>query len=423
MPYDEAYHFGSIQFYTNHLNPFLTSQPTSADSLGAIVREPSFIYHYLMSFPLHAISVVFQTVSQQVLALRFIDIALGVWALYLLYRLTRLLGASRNIANVSVLALAVTPAFFDLAGQLNYDNLLIPLTILSIIYTIKLVRSVRLGSASYTQFGMTISLILFTSLVKYTFLPIMAALLVYIFINLVLQIWRGRFQLTHSIKTWMMVGAGTLFVLSSGIWLQRYGVNMAVYRTPHPQCHAVLSVERCSSYAPWFRNHQFRQTIAAHPTGGLHLKEFSMGWTRSMYLGLFSTVHTIPGQTVFNPVVSVRIATKTFVVVALLYGLLRFRRIKRLPVAWGLLGLVSAVYIATLWGQNFSDYRHLGALVGIQGRYMLLVLPILYAIVAICYTQLYIDLKKVVSGNLVTGFPWIGPVVFREYIRVNNLLP
>src|SRR5579872_6980280 len=56
MAFDEDFHFGVIKIYAHHISPFLSHQPANADEFGAIFRDPSYLYHYLMSFPYRLIT-------------------------------------------------------------------------------------------------------------------------------------------------------------------------------------------------------------------------------------------------------------------------------------------------------------------------------------------------------------------------------
>src|SRR4051812_30373118 len=58
MAFDEDYHLGVIRLYAHHLSPFWDGQPDGADRFGAVARDPSFLYQYLMSFPYRLISLV-----------------------------------------------------------------------------------------------------------------------------------------------------------------------------------------------------------------------------------------------------------------------------------------------------------------------------------------------------------------------------
>src|SRR3954465_971475 len=87
MAFDEDYHLGIIRLYAHHLNPFWSGQPAGADMYGAVFRDPSYLYHWLMSFPFRLVE--HSSQMTQVMFLRLINIALLASALPLFRRLLR----------------------------------------------------------------------------------------------------------------------------------------------------------------------------------------------------------------------------------------------------------------------------------------------------------------------------------------------
>lgn len=402
LPFDEAFHFGLIKLYTHHLNPFLATQPAGANAFGAVARNPSYLYHYLMSFPLRVIGLFAHSTIQQVIALRVIDIGFGVLSLVLLRKLARRLGASAALANLAVLAMAVTPVFYDVSGQINYDDLMIPLAILSLLGALSVISAIKRGHVPSVKLGLLLALILLTSLVKYAFLPIMTGIFVYIASLLIIRSFRKDLQWNVPWKSWS-VGLTVLAVLaSSGLWLQRYGVNLVAYHTPAPQCSAVLNVSACSQYGAWYRNYMLQQTYAQHPVQGLEIVGFTKSWAHSMYDRAYSLVSGKPGAVVFTPISAVVIFAKFIMAAAFLYGLVRWRKVKG-SIPWAFFGLIVFGYIAAIWAQNFIDFHRLGAFVGIQGRYMLLILPIIYATMARLYTFLAQDARAIYQRTLISN--------------------
>jgi hypothetical protein len=409
LPYDESFHFGLIKLYTHHLNPFLASQPAGGNAFGAVARNPSYLYHYLMSFPLRLISLFTLVTIKQVVALRVIDICFGVISLVLLKKLATRFGASAAMANLAVLALAITPVFYDVSGQINYDNLLIPLTLFTVIWTVDLIKAIRQGRVSFSRLGLLLTLLLLTSLVKFAFLPIMAVIGIYVTALLLMQSLR-RHHLKWAVKwkSWATVLTVVGVLISGALWVQRYGVNLVEYHTPVPQCNAVLSISACSNYAPWYRNYELHQTYAQHPIKGLELGTFTRVWLRSMYDDVYSIAYKQANIVVFKPIRGIVIAADFILVSALLYGVIQWRRAKGTNIPWLFLGLVIFGYVLALWGRNFSDFHNLGALIGVQGRYMLLILPIIYALSARMYTLLTQQLHSAHLSVMITRFSITG---------------
>jgi hypothetical protein len=87
MAFDEDFHLGIIRLYAHHLNPFWNNLPSGTDALGAVTRDPSYLYHYLMSFPYRLIELFTHNQTAQVLVLRAFNIALFAWGLTLYRRL------------------------------------------------------------------------------------------------------------------------------------------------------------------------------------------------------------------------------------------------------------------------------------------------------------------------------------------------
>src|ERR1700733_14621302 len=75
MAFDEDFHLGIIQIYAHHLSPFFASQPPNADAYGAVARDPSYLYHYLMSFPWRLITALTHNFVAQVIFMRMFSVA------------------------------------------------------------------------------------------------------------------------------------------------------------------------------------------------------------------------------------------------------------------------------------------------------------------------------------------------------------
>src|SRR4051812_29328265 len=58
MAFDEDFHLGIIRLFAHHASPFWSTQPAGADAFGAVARDPSYLYQWLMSFPYRLISAI-----------------------------------------------------------------------------------------------------------------------------------------------------------------------------------------------------------------------------------------------------------------------------------------------------------------------------------------------------------------------------
>ena len=143
MAFDEDFHLGIIRLYAHHLSPFWSGQPAGADAYGAIARDPSYLYQWLISFPYRLITVFTNDQTIQVLILRFVNIGLFAWGLSVYRRLLLKTGASAAIVHSCLLVLVLIPVVPLLAAQINYDNLWIPLVGLTLLLTVKFEQELR----------------------------------------------------------------------------------------------------------------------------------------------------------------------------------------------------------------------------------------------------------------------------------------
>lgn len=401
LPYDEGYHIGIIETYAHHLNPFLSSQPVGADAYGAVVRDPSYLYHYLMSFPFRLIVHITQTPMQQVFALRAINIALGLCTLYLVYRLMRRCGLSTLGSQLVAFGLAVTPVFYDVAAQVNYDNLLMPAVLLALLLGLRLVREIEQENLSFRLLGGFCATLLLASLIKFTFLPVAAAL--------VIGVLAGGMRIAGLRGAWVQVArsyrrAGRreravvilLVLLASFAWGQRYAVNIVQYHDPNPDCAAVLPISSCSKYSIWVRNNQLHVTAPERSTVSTDPIAFTAYWLRSMYFEVYSLVYSSPDKVTYVTKDPVRIIARAVVVVGFMAGVAVLLKANK---SWLLMGMVVTVYLAALWHQNYSDFSAMRVIVAVQGRYLLPIMPLVYGFAAFGYEAFYRAARERLSGT------------------------
>ena len=113
--------------------------------------------------------------------LRFINIGLFAAALPLYRRLLLKTGASRALVNLCLAIFVLIPVVPLLAAQINYDNLLLPMTAISLLLAVslgqELRRTRRLNLKTLLWLAIIVTL---TCLVKYAFLPILLVIGAYL---------------------------------------------------------------------------------------------------------------------------------------------------------------------------------------------------------------------------------------------------
>ena len=103
MVFDENTQFGIIQLHAQQWSPIFTHQPAHAGFAGALTRDPSYLYHYLLSFPYRLLSAITTSQMVQVVGLRLINVAFFATGLVLFRRLLLKTKVSPAIVNVTIL--------------------------------------------------------------------------------------------------------------------------------------------------------------------------------------------------------------------------------------------------------------------------------------------------------------------------------
>jgi hypothetical protein len=389
--FDEQFHFGIINIYSYHLSPFLNSQPPGADQFGAITRDPSYVYHYLMSFPLRLVRLFTDSLTTQIISLRLINVALLGSSLFVFRKLFRLVKSSEALTNSILFCFVLTPVVPLLASQINYDNLMVPLTALAVYWTAKFSLQTRdTKQWHWRTLARIVGLCLVASLVKYAFLPVFFALVIWLLVD-----WRRvrrldprapRITLPTSGRQYLVLAGYALFIVIAGsLFVQRYGVNLVRYHTPIPECNQVLSVQACQAYGPWARNYQFAQQTVHLPVD--QIATYPFVW---LYHSMGELIFTISSNFNDSGTIDYHVGTQLIIIEVLAWSVLGLgtaavayyaRRLWQ-DRTLRLFGLVIFVYVAALGGQNYLDYIHLGYPVAIHGRYLLPILPLVYLIVA-----------------------------------------
>lgn len=382
MAFDEEVHFGVIQLFSDHLVPFMATQPESADSFGAIIRDPSYLYHYLMSFPYRLLSMFTDNQAAIVIILRLCNIALFAWSLVLFRRVLFRAKTSPALAHTALAIFVLVPIVPQLAAHINYDNLLMVVLAWMCLLVAKILDEIRQRKVSVLSLSTLLILAMFSTLVKYESLPFVAAAILFVGFML----WR-RFRK----RTTSMLRQGakklprrtTLILISLGVVLfglvfQRYGINLIQYQALKPECQAALSETRCEAYGPWARNHRLAQTkgeVNTNPLG------YTWTWLQSLHFRLFFAVSGPENHHANYPPLPLPAATAVIIAISGIVALLLYwRRVFAGQPLLVFLCFMSAFYLLALWFEDYAQFVETGHPVAINGRYLI---PILLPLAAI----------------------------------------
>lgn len=400
--FDEQYHFGLIQLHAQQWLPFFSSHPFNAEVYGPVSRDPSYFFHFLLSLPYRLLEAMTTSQTIQVVALRFINIAFFVAGLFVFRKLLIELGVSRRLQHVVLLFFVLTPVVPLLASQINYDNLFFLLTGLALLYMVRFMRQLSTAHTLNVDYALRIILFgLIMSITTYAALPLFAGVAIAILVAALLRFRKdGRIW---KLFTWgnsrvVVITFAVLTLLFTGLFVERYGINIVRYHTPVPDCALVLTDQQCESYAPWARDHMFAQTYPRPTAQGIAVYPFV--WIHRM---VFETMFVISsrfdtdGATVIYvpaPPLTVANYTAWFIVIAG-GGLAVFywRKIWRLPYMPVLLGII-AFYGVVLFLKNAGMYLHTGEAVAIHGRYFVILYPVIYLLPALGFSWFFNRIKR-----------------------------
>lgn len=388
MAYDEAYHLGLIRVFSHHLSPIITSQASDTYKFGAIIQNPSFLYHYLLSLPYRFMTLLTHDMGLQVIGLRLINVAIAVASLVVMKRLLRLMNLSDAKANMLILVFALTPLFMVLSAQINYDNLLILAVVVSTYETMVFLRRLDQGVFDTKRLLILLSLCLFSSLIKFAFLPIFAAIAGIIAWKTGLFGGQGFAKVRTNAKSgFAKINRHTrlllVFTVTLGgfLFVRFYVVNSFRYHNPVPQCNQVLNVHDCKSYYAWESNYLIQRSYKMHGTHArLNVAQYGGRWLTINTFELFAAVVPLAGIIyAYEPyfLFVFLLGTAAFVCTVRDFGKIAHNR------DMNLLLVISLVYILSLWARNYHDYMQTGMPVALHGRYLLPVLMYLYVMLGL----------------------------------------
>ncbi len=412
MAFDEAYHLTNIQIYSHQFSPFFLTQPPGPLTYGPLIHNTSFLFHYLMSFPYRYIEGFTNNLPIQIIILRFIDIILLAAALFNFRKLLLKVKDEPALANLTILVFILVPIVPFLAGQINYDDLGILLTSISLLWTVRFVEQLRKKQQINLPLLIgAVSTAFFVSIVSYLFLPILAAIIIYLTYVLLRfaelepkKLKRAILYSWHRIKPLRKFALFVVLLISISLFVESYGVNIVKFHNPIPQCNQLLSIPDCQTYSPWYRNYLDQKT---YPPVDANPLRYTVSWIYGMYERTLFTINGPAGVEGYaNPPPLLGISITVAVVFG--GGVLLFikygRKILRNNPYLKFLLFVDLVFLISLWGRNYHDFIHLKSMIAINGRYLLpILIPIIFMI-GLCYKELLHDHKNIMAAFTIVVF-------------------
>jgi hypothetical protein len=379
LVYDETYHVEAIAAFEDQAMPFVVKQSPSENSLGDITRYGSYLYHFIMSFPARVVDFFHGSQYVKVELLRWINIGIFVIGIVYLRKLLLKVRFSNAVVNTALLAMVLVPLTSYLAATINYDSLFF---LFAVLHLFVLIRVYETKCRDFGIFSLYVATGVAGSLTKYSFLPIFVASFIVV-LYFVIRRFQAREvleKLQKSAKgysTWKLVLLCTMLVLSVGLFSERYLYNIVAYKSPNPDCSKLHSIKDCKQWGPWRRNYELSQKHTPDPLGVSGFTSFA---TRYWYDGIVASSSLVGNSS--NQSVASKLSLKWLYAITgwcIVLGFIVVFSLKR-NTNLMLILLPIVAYMLSLLLLNYQDFRTLGVPVGAQARYLLWIIPIVFAL-------------------------------------------
>ena len=416
MAFDEDFHLGIIRLYAEVWSPFALMQTPDAAVFGSVVTDPSYLFHYLLSFPYRALEALGASETTIAITLRLLSVACFAASIVLFRRVLLRAGLSPMLTHSALVFALLIPVSGMTAAQINYDNVIMVVTAASLLLVLRIREGLLAGKLALTPLAWLAILQLLAAIVKYAYLPIAAGLVLYLVILLVRHarkqdIWRKAWQTLRQRSFVLQAALGILLVASLLLFAQRYVGNMATYHDIVPDCGAVLTVDECNQYSVWRRDTALHAALTPEVTA--NLKSFPHYVATDWLWGMQErTFFAVSGPTLDHQTRSGLRPLKVVMITVAGVGLLAFiifarQLLRRYPALW-LFATVTVVYVIVLIVQQYSMYRYTGAPVAINGRYLLPLLPLFGGLAALGLAELLRRLRWTAAAPLLITIVLLG---------------
>ncbi len=322
----------------------------------------------------------------EVLLLRIFNVLYSLGTVYVTYLFSKEIFKNRWKRLLPVFFLTNTLMFVFLSSSINYDNLANLLSVLSIFYFVKFVKSKI--DIKYLLL-MTLSLCIGT-LTKYTLLPL-ALILVLVSIVDIFQKREFLKDIKYGKKIFILIPILFFAILN----LELYGTNILRYGGLEPDCNQILTHEQCLQNGVYYRDNVTRQPIEINgikDIANLILSGERVDPFRYFLKWLPNLTMKIYGIMADNSMYMPEYFWYMFIFVFLIAFILGILNFKKWNMVERYLIVVFLFYIGVLFFmQNYSMYlRFNHYYLALQGRYIFPVISIMY----ILFSKSFLFLKK-----------------------------
>lgn len=404
MIYDESFHVDATRFYSEHISPYISTQPKYYDTYGSLSHGGATLYHYVMSFPYRLVSLFTNDFAVYIVTLRIINVAMFAFGIYLFNVLFRRMNVRQRYVNIGLLIFTLIPLTTFTAATTNYDNMMFPLGVLYVILCLEIIKSKRINT-NYLMWLVILGCV--TSLVKFTFLPIFA--ISFIFLSIYLYRKHGSKLKSKIVQSFQTNSKRQMFTISIvafiaiGWFSSIYLYNIVAYRSLTPACEQVLNQNRCKNNSIGLRDNTALATRNTRELTGP--SGFSTLWFAQMVSwSAITGGHPDGGPVVIPKPLPIIYETIFFASVIGITFLLYAWKTLFSDISWYLLVTIALFLVLIVFLQNYYTYIHLHAPYAIQPRYLLFAMPILIVMCVMAAANALANVRRVYKYTLLIVF-------------------
>ncbi len=408
--FDENFHFGLIKYFSTHHNPFGSSEPKTAYQFGVVFRDPSYLYHYLMSYLYIVIKQITAVSIYQIVILRLTDILFFTIGLIFFRKIFIRVNVSKALTNLSLFLFCLIPIVPQLAGQINYDDLLFMLVGIIGLLSVKIIDQLKNKVANFKDISILFVLCTFSTLVKYAFLPIYLAIVLF-FIYFTYKSFDKKLS-TFFKKLWLSFKEQKiifkflmifLMALSLFMFIQRDILNLIDYGAIAPNCSKILTVKECNKYYVWKSDNSRHQQVLEHKVrASSNPFYYTYQWFYWMWYRLFFAINGSKSHYLNYPPLPLPSATAIVIAIFGLFFVIRnFKKIFRKNYYYQLFLAIDLFYLIALFIQGYVTYNYTAVLENMNGRYLI---PIMFFMIIILAKAFSFGLSRLNKLKVLIAF-------------------
>jgi len=425
-------HLGAIYYYAERpilAGPVIRDMPDDTLWMGDLLRFPSYLYYYLLSFPVRIAMQIGASDITIIHLVRFIGIIFGLLALLIFRKITQLVTNNVTIQNISSLALALTGSFVWLSAAENYDIFALLLWFAFVYVSMCLFIK---KDAKYL-YWMALWFFLL-SVTKYTYIPFAG---VFGVVALGLYAKNGNALSASSLKQsvitdmkamlqkvskWQAVAGIILLVIGAGLFSERIIGNLAVYRSFNPSCSVLHTHEACMQFGVYARNYNQKERLANGTTQPIEYVPV-VGYPAYWVKRYFDSMYVYMGH-IYIPMYSFLVEIGGIVaaiigIIMLVVARIKKIRLFRSQTEWYVFGIVILLTVAQFIFNVNTALNYGGQSYAHQGRYLLPVAGFAYMLYLIVLLRVYARQ----SANVRRKIVGVGLIVAIYSILILSAIP